>query len=294
MDKNTVITYKSEGGKIVFRWPAHGPFWWTKITGLQTDISLNTSQSAGQTGSTVNGQSVQSKKLTFNGAAYSATDVQLLRDKLLSTVLPFKQARLTFDLSGERWYLDGYPTSTATFGDGETVQQFQFQFFVPYPYFRSTKTKIYQLSGLQALWHTPFYTGGTFWISKYTEDAFKKVENSGSAEQAITLTLYAAAEVVNPIVYNVDRSTHIAINRTMSTGERFIISTHDSDKDAGKAVRFIAANGVESNGFRFLTPDSDLSMSVAPGGNIFMAEAEANKQNIRCTLVTAGGERHSI
>ncbi len=294
MDKRTVITYKSEGGEVVFRSPAHGAFWWTKISGLQTDISLTTSQSAAQIGSTVNGQSIQPKKLTFNGAVFSTYDVQLTRDKLLATVLPFKQARITFYIGGENWYLEGYPTSTATFSDGDTVQKFQFQFYAPYPYFISGTQKSYQLIGLQALWRTPFYTGGNFYISKLTEDFFKRIENNGSTNQTVRITLYAVAEVTNPIIYNVDSGTHIGIRKTMTTGESFMISTYESDKDAGQAIRCITADGTESNGFKYITTDSDLSMSVAPGGSVFMADAAENRENLRCTLVTAGGERHSI
>lgn len=295
MNKDTVVIYESAGGSV--RFAADGDFWITGISGIQTDIELTVSQSAGQQGATVSGQSVQPKKITLNGALLGRAgpaQLEARRRQLLAAVLPLEQARITFEQQGESWYLEGWPTKTPVLSDGLRPQSFQFQFYAPYPYFRSTGTKSYQLSGLQALWRTPFYTGGSFWISQYTEDAFKKVENSGSAAQAVTLIFYAAAEVVKPAVYNVDRGSRIGISRTMNAGEKFIISTHDNDKDAGRAVRLFAADGAGSNGFRYITPDSDLSMTVAPGGSIFMADAEANKQNLRCTLITAGGEQHSI
>ncbi len=297
MDKNTVISYKSDGGELVFRWPARGSLWFTGINGLQTEIDMTTSQSYGQAGSTISGQNVLPKTVTFNGALYgsNAREVQLLRDRILSVVAPQKQARVTFSLvGGESWFIDGYPKQTTEFSDGDTLQKFQFEFYVPYPFFRSGESKSYQLSGLRALWRTPFYTGGTFHISKYTEDAFKRVENSGNVEQSISLKLYASAEVTDPIIYNVDKGTFIAIRKVFKTGESMLISTFGADKDAGRAAVFVEANGTESNGFRLITPDSDLSMTVSPGGNIFMADASANKQNLRCTLITSGGERHSI
>ena len=110
----------------------------------------------------------------------------------------------------------------------------------------------------------------------------------------MTITFAAAAEVTEPVVYNVERGSHIRVGKVLAPGERLIVSTHAQDKDAGQAVRFFAADGSEGNGFRYITLDSDLSMTVPPGGGIFMADAAANKQNLRCTLVTAGGERHSI
>lgn len=293
MNKTTIVTYKSAGGSI--RFAVGSDFWITKISGIQTDISMTTSQNVGQRGTTVNGQSVQPKNVTLNGVLLGRrAPLEQQRRQLLAAVLPLETATITFEQDGERWYLEGWPTKTPVFSDGLRPQEFQFVFYVPYPYFRSTDTRRYQLSGLRALWRTPFYTGGRFYISKYTEDAFRRVENAGNVEQAITLTLYAAAEVTDPVVYSVEHGSHIRIDKVMSTGEQMIISTHDKDKDAGRAVRFIAADGIETNGFRYITTDSDLSMTVPPGGGIFMADAAANKPNLRCTLVTAGGERHSI
>lgn len=290
MNHTTRILYQSEAGSLSLSYESD--FWISEISGIQTDISLNTSQSVGQRGTTINGQSVQPKKLTVNGAVFG--DVEENRAKVLSTVLPLQEAKMVFSQNGESWYLEGYPTKTPVFGDGIGVQNFQFSFYVPYPYFRSTEKKSYQLSGLQALWRTPFFTGGSFWISRFTEDAFCRVENAGNVEQAVTITLYAAAEVTEPVIYNVERGSHIRVNKVMAPGEQVVISTHDKDKDAGQAVQFFAADGSEGNGFKYITPGSDLSMTIAPGGSIFMADAAANKQNLRCTLVTAGGERHSI
>lgn len=290
MNKNTKVTYASVGGSVVFA--QNTDFWITDISGIQTDVSLNTSQSVGQLGATINGQSVQPKKPTINGAVLG--DVEAARRQILAVILPLVPARITFNQGGESWYLEGYPTKTPVFSDGSGPQKFQFQFYVPYPYFRSTDTRAYQLSGLTPLWKTPFSTGGRFWISKYTEDAFKRVENAGNVAQAVTITLYAAAEVTDPVVYNVDLGRKIAISKVMAVGERFVISTHDKEKDEGKAVQFFGTDGAQQNGFKYITPDSDLGLCVAAGGNVFMAVAAANKQNLRCTLVTAGGERHSI
>lgn len=295
MNRYTVITYKSAGGSI--RFAADTDFWITGITGIQTDVSLTTSQSAGQQGATVSGQSVQPKKLTVSGAILGRQGRAQLEEErrlLLAAVRPLEHAVITFVLGDESWYLEGYPTRTPVLSDGLRPQEFQFQFYVPYPYFRSTEQKQYQIFGLRALWRTPFYTGGRFYISRHTEDAFVHVENSGDTPQSIILTLSAAAEVTDPVVWHVGSGRRIAICRTMAPGERLVISTHDSDRDAGKAVRLFMRGGAEQNGFRYLAPDSDLSMQAEPGDNIFMADAAGNKQNLRCTLTTSGGERHSI
>ena len=135
---------------------------------------------------------------------------------------------------------------------------------------------------------------GTKRISVYTEDAFKKIENTGSVPQTIRLELFATGEVTDPEIWNVDQGRRIAIQKVMRPGECFLMSTHDQDKDAGTAVQYVTESGAIQNGFRFLTPDSDLTLEISPGGNIFMAKAGENKQNLKCILITSGGERHGL
>ena len=290
MDKNTKVIYSNAAGSITF--DVAGDFWIESVTGIETGVDLNTSQSVGQLGVTVNGQSVRPKEPTINGVIVRSIPAN--RDRLLAVVLPLVPSRLTFvQPDGKSWYLEGWPKHTPILDNGQRPQHFQLQLFCPYPYFRSGEQRTYQLAGLTAMWRTPF-TVGPHWISNYGEDSFVPVENTGSVPQAITLTIYAAAEVTKPSIHNVDLGTHITINKVLTTGERFVISTHDKDKDAGTAVRYFDASGGQHNGFKYITLDSDLSMYVAPGGNVFTQKAGANGQNCRCTLVTAGGERHSI
>lgn len=291
MNKYTKIIYENAAGSILF--DVAGDFWIESITGIETNVEIMTTQSVGQLGATANGQAVQPKEPTLNGCI--VRNVEERRRQLLAVVLPQVHSRLTFVLQdGSSWYLEGWPKQLPLLSDGLRPQHFQFRFFAPYPYFRSTQQRSYQLSGLTALWRTPFYMTGTKKISAYTEDAFKRIANTGSVPQAIEVEFVAVGEVTDPEVWNVDASRRIGFTRVMQPGERFRVSTHDRDKDAGIAVQFIGTDGAPQNGFRFLAPDSDLTMQVAPGGNVFMAGAGANKQNLRCTLVTAGGERHSI
>lgn len=291
VNQYTKVIYSNAAGSIVF--DAAGDFWIEGVSGLQTEVEIQTTQSVGQLGATVDGQAVKPKEPTIDGAIVRCVEER--RAQLLAVLLPMVPSRLTFVLgSGEGWYLDGWLKQAPILSDGQKPQHFQFRFFAPYPYFRSTECKRYQLSGLTALWRTPFHMSGTKKISTYTEDAFKRIENSGSMPQSIKLELTADGEVTNPEIWNVDQGKRIAIIKVMKPGERFLISTHDADKDAGTAVQYITADGQIQNGFRLLTPDSDLALQVAAGGNIFMARAEANKKNLCCILVTSGGERHGI
>lgn len=291
MNKYTKVIYKSKAGSVVFFAP--GDIWIESISGLETDVEIGTTQTVGQLGCTIDSQSVQPKTVTVNGCIVS--NIESRRAQLLAVVLPLEPAKLIFEQDGESWYLQGFPRKTPALSDGLRPQHFQFQFFCPYPYLRTLNDKTYQLSGLSALWETPF-TVGPHSISSYSAGAFVPVANSGSVPQAFLLDIYAAAEVVNPAVYNIEAGTHIKINKTLAPGEKFYISTHEEDKDRGSAYVYVDAQGNEHNGFRYITLDSDLSMRVAPGGSTFSLQAAegSNVSNCRCKLITAGGEKHGI
>ncbi|MEG2930999.1 MAG: phage tail family protein [Ruthenibacterium sp.] len=289
MQKETSFTYSNALGTIHFAYDSD--YWISNISGMETDVSMTTSQSAGQRGTTVNEQSVQPKKLTVNGSI--SGDVEAHRAAILSVAVPKVQSKLTITQGGENWSLDGYPTKTPLFSDGAALQEFQFTFYAPYPYFKQD-LKRYELAGLAARWRTPFNTGGTHYISKFTTDMFRPIANDGNIAQAFTVTLSASAELSRPVIHNASKNTLIRIDKTLAAGERFVISTADADKDAGNGVLYYDAAGVRHNGYKYVTLDSDLNMRVSVGGDIFLADAQTHKSNLRCVIMVAGGERHSL
>lgn len=290
MTRNTVITYESKGGIVRFAY--NSDYWVETIRGLETSIKTETTQSVAQLGESLNAQNVQPKTITVTGTIVG--DVQRNRARLLAVILPLTAGRLTITEDGQSWYLDGVPTKTPIMSDGSAIQTYQFTFYVPYPYFRATERITYTLTGITPLWHTPFFTGGKHWISKFTEDMFAHIKNVGTVAQAFTVDFFATSRVVNPILHNVDAGTVIRICKTMEVGERLRVSTHQQDKDDGNAVLFFPTGGAPENGFRYITADSALDMQIPPGGCICMADADEYKHNLRCTLVTAAGERHSL
>lgn len=290
MTRDTVITYESKGGSV--RFAVDTNFWIEEVRGLETDVTTATSQSVDQRGESLDAKSIGAKSITVSG--WLLGDVEVNRARLLATILPAESARLTFTDNGESWYLDGTPTKTPIMGDGSKVQSFQFNFFAPYPFLRSTKQETYTLTGITPMWHTPFFTGGTHWISKFTEDMFAKIQNTGNVAQSFVVEFYATSRVICPVLHNVNASTFIRTTKTFEAGDKLRISTHQQDKDDGNGVLFFGADGTTTNGFRLITPDSDLDMQIPPGGCICMADADEYKHNLRCTLITAGGEKHSL
>lgn len=290
MTDQMIVTYQSGTKTLTFA--LESDFWMSEISGLETQIDMATSQGVGQYGETVNAQSVQAKTITFTGDIHG--DVVSNRAKLLGTVLPYAPAIVTFTQEGESWQIEGYPTKTAIIEGGVGVQSFQFSIFAPYPYLRSVETKEYVIAGITPLWETPFNMQETVWISRYTEDLFAHVSNSGNVPQGFVLEMYARASVTNPSFYYVEQGSAIHFNYELAEGDRIRISTYDKDKDAGLSAQLILSDTSVKNAFRYISPESDLDIKIPPGGATFMADALENKANLQCVLVTAGGECHSL
>ncbi len=290
MTSSTEITYISSGGTIVFS--PNSDYWLTDIAGLETSSEMSVSANIQQCGETLDSQYVSGRKLTFTGDIHG--ELTLNREKLLGAILPAEKATITFKCAEKEYAIDGYPTRTPSINFGEGMQDFQFEFYAPYPYFRTRENTLYSVAGITAKWQTPFFMQNSTYISQYNQNAFVSIINSGNVKQAFVLNIYARESVKNPTLYNITSSGAIHINKTLQKGERIRISTHGSDKDSGNAVLFYTSDGEEQNAFRYILPTSDLDMLISPGTSIFMASAQENKENMQCTIVTAGGEYHSI
>ncbi len=290
MTDSTVVTYICGTKSITFAPDSN--FWLSDIAGLATDVDITTSHSASNLGDTVSSQCIKSKKITFTGDLHG--DLLTARAQMLACILPGEYAKIIFSDNGRELYVEGYPTRTPEIEIGGAIQGFQFEFLAPYPYFKSTETKSYILAGINPLWQTPFMFQTETWISRFTENSFTTIINSGNVAQAFEIEVYAAEGVTNPKVYNITTNSFISINKTMMRGERFLISTHDKDKDTGNALIYKKSDGIIESGFKFISPESDLDMKIVPGENIFMVNADENKTNLQCIIVTAGGEYHSI
>lgn len=284
MNDKTNIKYESSGGVIEFTFASD--FWITSIDGVSdVTVQISESQGVGQIGSTMTNQSVQPKTLTVNGALFG--DVEANRRKLLDCVLPNEKGILTVLKDGESWYLEGVPSKTPTVSDGYGVQEFQFSFRAPYPYWRSTSNISTQLAGITPMFRFPFKTGKAFRLSKYTETYFTEIENSGNLPVGIDILFYASTEVENPGVFHVDTGTYIKLADTkLSAGESVKIST----VYGRRGVTFISSGGEESNGFRYLDKNSNLDMMLLPGKNTFRYIADDdNRIGLRVTITAPKG-----
>lgn len=263
--------------------------WITNIDGLSSnEIALAQTQGAGQVGSTLSAQSVQPRELTVSGVLFG--NLTENRKMLLGVIRSAVPARFVLTEGGERWYLEGTPSRTPIMEESAAKQSFQFVFHAPYPYWRSTEDTNTLLAGVQALFRFPFDIGGTWYLSRYESSLFKRIVNSGDVPVALTVTLEADAQVRQPEVRIVETNSFLRITKTLEAGERFVICTAYGQK----SVTYFHDGDRSENGFRYLSPDSDIHMELMPGVNTLRYIAQENREGLRVTVCAPKGVRAGV
>lgn len=273
---------RSNSSAIVFA--ETSPFWITNISDQSSNtIEISETQSAGQIGSTLTSMAVQPKTLTITGVIMSKAREN--RAALLACIAPCKMARLTCSQNGTEYYLEGTPKKTPEIADGDIAVDFQFAFHVPYPFWRSVQNTSSQIAGLTPLFRFPFFTGGIWQISQFSESLFATVANNGDIPIGFDLIFNAVTEVQNPQLYHVEQGSYLKINKTLAAGEKMHISTAYGRKGA----IYEHTDGSRENGFRFLDPASDLNITLSPGTNTLRYTADNNRAGMRVIITAPKG-----
>jgi len=282
MDENTVFIYENSIGKLVFK--QDSPFWITDIDGVSgVEIDIAESRSSRQIGSSVVGQSVRPRTFTIDGAIFEPLGTN--RDRVIDVVAPEVNSTFKIEKDNKSWYLDVVPEKTPEIEPGVGVQHFQTRLYAAYPYWRTTESLVTQIAGLNAMFRFPFFTGGNWWVSKFSDSLFKEIENDGNVKMEFQIVFTARSAIVNPELYHVGTRKRILIRKAMVAGERVIVSTFYGKK----GVVHISPSGEVTNGFRYLSKDSDLSMSLLPGSNLLRVNASTNREGLHARIVQDEG-----
>lgn len=287
MNETTVFTYENSIGKITFSYASD--FWISDIDGVSSiEVDISASRSTGQAGSSIAGQSVQPRPIPVDGYIYEPLDIN--RARLIEVIAPEVPATLTVFENGESWYLDVFPKKTPNILPGNGLQYFQMELYSAYPYWRSTKELASMAAGLVAMFEFPFFTGGTWWISKFSEDYFTVIENHGNVPIFPTIIFTARMELARPEIMHLESGKVIRFKNSMVTGERMIVTTLYGQQGVAHIDRY----GNITNGFRYLTMESTLDMALLPGENTLRSDAASNRQGLGVTFQHAEGEKSGV
>ena len=287
MNEKTVFTYENNIGRLVFAYDSG--LWITDVDGLSSvEIDIAASRSTMQIGSSITAQSVRPRSFTIDGAIFEP--ISTTRERVLDIIAPQIPATLTIEQNGESWYLDVVPERTPEITAGNGLQFFQTRLYAAYPYWRTTASYASQVAGLMALFRFPFYTGGSWWISRYSDSFFASIENSGNVPMDFRVVFTARSGIENPELYHMDTQKRILIRKVMQAGERVVVSTIYGQK----GVTCISPAGEITNGFRYLSVDSDLSMSLIPGPNLLRIDASYNREGLGVRIEAPEGVKSGV
>ena len=287
MNENTVFLYENAIGAIRFAYDS--PFWLEDIEGISSvEVDISQSRSNEQVGSSTTGRSVQPRIATLTGSIFEPLDIN--REQLIAVFAPKVPSTLTMIDNGESWYLDVEPLLTPDPTPGNGIQKFQARLHAAYPYWRTSAAYAKQVAGLTPLFKFPFSTGGKWWISKYSDNYFSTIENKGNVPVEFRVTFSARSALSHPEIYHVDTGRKIRINKSLTAGEKIIVSTVYGQK----GVVCIGASGETSNGFKYLSIDSDLSMALMPGSNLLRIDAQSNREGLGVRVEAPEGVKSGV
>lgn len=287
MNEKTVFIYENTIGKLVFAY--NSPLWITDIDGVSSvEIDVAESRSTMQIGASITGQSVRPRSFTMDGAIFEPIDFG--RERVLDVIAPQIPATLTILQNGESWYLDIVPEKTPEITAGNGVQFFQTRLHAAYPYWRTTASYATQVAGLIAMFKFPFFSGNSWWVSRYSDSFFSTIENRGNVPVEFQVVFTARNAIENPELYHVDTGKKILIRKAMIAGERVVVSTVYGQK----GVTCISVAGKITNGFKYLTVDSDLSMSLLPGPNLLRIDAATNREGLGVRIEAPEGVKSGV
>lgn len=279
-----VHLYTAADGRQI-RFAVDSDFWLTDLSGEDgLDLDISEQQSSGQTGTTVTGTAVGAKPITATGAILrDLDDNEWLLKQLLT---PGSRGRWTKIAATGTWYLDVLTKHSPDVSGGEHLLNFQFSLYAAYPYWRTAETLTTMLGGLQSTWFpTPVSTVGAWYISRYKQDLYTTVTNTGNTETDFTLNLTAKARVLNPMLWHNGTRTFIRLNKEMLAGERAVISTAENNR----TCTYYDADGTSQDGFRFMDADTDWWMTLSPGANVLRLTAEEGRENLTATITAPKG-----
>lgn len=215
--------YVNENGEsITFTY--NNGFLINKPVGIDTiQVSLSQATGIDQVGATIQSANVQPRPVTVSGilvGEFIATN----KEKLLSVVRP----DLTAKLYADDYYLNVRPTSTPTIDPTAKFSKFQFSVLAAYPYWQKDNSVRTVLSGLQYMFKFPWNISREYQFAKLMETQFINIPNRGQLPVPMTVTFLARGDCVNPKITNVNTAKFMAINKSMTAGERIVVEiTHD-------------------------------------------------------------------
>lgn len=251
-----------------------------KITGLQPPVSMiNTSTNATSDGVTENSVRVDKRNIVLYIALEG--DIEESRINLYKYFPPKKTITIYFKNGRRDVRIEGKVElmECDLFSNRQVAQ---ISVICPQPYFKAINDIVSYFSEISKLFEFPFSIPASgIEFSTITTNIRKSIINSGDVPSGLIIDMYAIGTVVNPVIYDVFKRTHIKLMLTMEANDRIIINTNQ-----GKKSVTLIRGGVATNILGYLYPDSTW-LTLEAGDNVFTYDTESGTTNLQLTFTSS-------
>lgn len=251
-----------------------------KIDGLTPpSANISTSVNAVDDGSKINNSRLENRNIVIYTTIEG--DVEKNRINLYKYFTPKNNVTLMFKNGTRDVEIDGIVEMIEC--DLFTNKQIaQISIICPNPYFRSAESYTESFSDVQSLFSFPFAIGESgVPFSSISTNVRKSIVYTGDVKTGIIIELFANGTVVNPVIYDVLKKTHMALNLTMQESDKIVINTNPNQKSVS-----LVRNGISINALGYLIPDSAW-LALSAGDNVFTYDADSGNSYLQITFKTS-------
>lgn len=256
-----------------------GPFLLTKIGGTGSPkTTLLTSKAPNQDGKSYHGSLLEERILPIEGAIEgdSIEDVYRKRKELCSMFNPKVPGTLTYINDFGEYKIDCVIEDSPVFKERTAnIQDFLIQVYCPKPYWLNIEEYKEEIAA---------WIGDLEFDLEISEEGMQfghrensvivNVNNIGDVKCGMRIELTALATVVNPSLLNVNTQEFIKVKRTLTAGDKLVISTYF----ANKRVELIK-NGITTNVFNYIDLNSTF-LQLEVGDNLLRYDADSGAYNL--------------
>lgn len=149
------------------------------------------------------------------------------------------------------------------------------------PYFKAVDSLVTYFSQIESMFSFPFAISESgLEFSAIISNPRKSVVNTGDTETGIVIELYANGSVSNPIIYDVYKRIHLALDCDMQVDDLITINTN-----TGKKSITLTRAGITTNAMGYLRQDSKW-LQLESGDNVFTYACDSGASNLQIAFKT--------
>lgn len=262
MNKTEKLIYENERGQSI-EFSVWSPFFLDNVDGISgLKSSIYTNKGMGQDGSTFLTSSLEHRNIVIQGSILK--DKELNREKLLTTINPKLNAKLTWDNGKEKKHVI-CRVEQAPVINKNIKPKFQISLIANNPYWLDNLIIGEQIATWIGGWKFKFKLPFKF---KTKGETKKNIYNSGHVDTPVEVIFKGPA--VNPSIINLTTNEFIKVNRTLTADDTLYITT-----DFGNKKVEFERNGARTNAFNYIDLDSTF-FNLQVGDNLL----EYNTDNL--------------